>query len=117
MENKKTNHIDILDRLIAGLRTNSDLSEDCRDAAIHELQKYIIFDFSGLDELRARWAILEDDVELAEKRMVSDLNLDKARAHLARCRARSAFNVMYGRELKKHLKLTKGGAVIDNNDD
>jgi len=85
------------------------MSQDFRKAAIEELQKYIEFGFDSLDELRGRWNILEDDLELAEKRLIYDLDLNKAKAYLERCKARLMSNVAFGKELKKLASLTEGG--------
>jgi predicted nuclease with TOPRIM domain len=101
--------IQILERLIIEFRAKVTILPDCRKAAIEELQKYIEFGFDDIEELRGRWNILEDDEELAEKRMVYDLNSNKAKAHLERCKARLAANVAYGKELKKIPTQTEGG--------
>jgi predicted nuclease with TOPRIM domain len=102
---------DILNRLIAEIRAEVTMPPDCRKAAIEELLKYIEFGFDSLDELRGRWNILEDDEELAEKRLIYDLNSNKAKDHLARCKARLVANVAYGKELKKLIAQTKGGTT------
>jgi hypothetical protein len=106
---QKLTPIQLLEKLIAETRKEVTIPPDCRKAAVEELQKYIEFGFDSLDELRGRWNILEDDEELAEKRMVYDLNLNKAKAHLERCKARLMANVAYGKELKKLPKPTEGG--------
>ncbi len=92
---------DILNRLIAEIRAEVTMPPDCRKAAIEELQKYIEFSFDNIEELRGRWNILEDDLELAERRLLCDFNLNKAESHFARCKARLMVNVRYGKELKK----------------
>ena len=101
--------IQILNRLVVETRAEVTMPPDCRKAAIEELRKYIEFGFDSLDELRERWNILEDDEELAEKRLIYDLDLNKAKDHLARCKARLMANVAYGKELKKLPKPTEGG--------
>jgi len=103
-----------LNRLIAETRAEVTILPDCRKAAIEEFQKYIEFSFDDIEELRGRWNILEDDEELAEKRLVCDLDLNKAKAHLARCKARLAANVAYGKELKKIPTQTKGGQAKED---
>ena len=103
----KINLIEILERLIVKFRAEFEMSPDCQKAAIEELRKYIEFDFNDLDELRGRWNILTNDKKLAEKRIIYDLDINKAKAHLARCRARISANIAFGRKLKK-LK-TEGG--------
>jgi hypothetical protein len=100
--------IDILNKFVAETRADVTIPPDCRAAAIEEFQKYIEFGFDSLEELRGRWNLLEDDEELAEKRLIYDLDLNKANDHLARCKARLMANVAYGTELKKLTVLMEG---------
>jgi len=106
---QKLTPIDILDRLVAETRAEVTIPPDCRKAAIEELQKYIEFSFDSLDELWGRWNILEDDLEKAEKRVIYDLDVNKAHDHWARCKARLMANVAFGKELKKISNQTEGG--------
>jgi hypothetical protein len=106
--------IEVLKRLIAEFRAEVTIPPDCRKAAIEELQKYIEFSFDDIEELLGRWNILEDDEELAEKRIVYDLDSNKAKAHLERCKARLMANVAYGKELKKILTQTEGGPTKED---
>jgi len=103
--------IQIIERLVAETRAEVTIPPDCRKAAIEELQKYIEFGFDSLDELRGRWNILKDDLELAEKRLIYDLNSNKAKDHLARCKARLVANMAFGKELKKLTASTEGGPI------
>jgi hypothetical protein len=101
--------IQILNQLVVLTRAEVTIPPDCRKAAIEELQKYIEFGFDDLNDLRARWNALEDDEELAEKRLIYDLDLNKAKAYLERCKARLMANVAFGKELKKLTASTEGG--------
>lgn len=117
MELPKPAHIEILDRLIAEFASSSAFPPDCQQAAVEELNKYIKYSFDDIEMLRYRWNILTDDEERAEKRMIHDLNPDKAKAHLARCKARVSANIAYGKELRKLKKQVKGGQdKAENND-